>query len=87
MGLAGTRPRTKVEAEQLPAAKRSVFLRSRCGFLQPACSAPSDDDGDLAGFETADTGWREAITGVAGYARFVLRSCVFGSSMRGEKAE
>jgi hypothetical protein len=51
VGVAGTRPRTKEEVEDLPAVKRSVYLRSRCGILQLAAATPLEADGDLAGLE------------------------------------
>ena len=51
VGVAGARPRTREEVEGLPAAKRSVYLRSRCGILQLASTNLSQADGDLAGLE------------------------------------
>ena len=51
VGVAGTRPRTREEVEGLPTAKRSLYLRSRCGILQWASETLLQADGDLAGLE------------------------------------
>lgn len=78
LSLCGPKPRTRDEVENLPEAKRLAYLRSRCGILQPVISDPSEADGDMAGFEVFDTGWREGIALITGYAGRVFRSCLSG---------
>lgn len=77
LGIAGTRPRTMEEVEQATLSKRTAYLRSRSGILQPGSLRNAAPDSDLLDSGAAETGWREAITTVALYAGFVLRNLFF----------
>ena len=80
IGIAGARPRSREEVEELPAAKRAAYLRLRCGILQPVPSTALEADGDLAGLEITEPEWRETLRRCAEYVVLVLRSCLFGAT-------
>jgi len=84
MNVTGPRPRNNVELERLRAAKRSVYLQSRPGILQPAPLYPGEPDGDIIDAK----GFRSSQV-AADYTAHVLRAIVFGLFPfgRGGKAE
>ena len=84
MNITGPRPRSNVELERLRAAKRSVYLQSRSGVLQPDSLYPGEPDGDIIDAK----GFRPGQI-AADYAAHVLRAIVFGlfPFRRGSKAE
>jgi hypothetical protein len=77
IGIVGARPRSKKEVEQASVSQRSAYLRSRSGILQPGLFQNAQPDFEMSTFGAVDTGWREAITLIMRYARFVLRECFF----------
>jgi hypothetical protein len=78
LDLCGPRPRTPGEMEQMADSKLSMYVRSRCGILQPETADSSDTDGDVTGFGIAGPGWRGVAGMFAGYAGRVFRSCLPG---------
>jgi hypothetical protein len=85
MDIGGPRPRTRYELERLPAAKRSVYLRSRSGIFQPVSAPLPEADGDVDGFGNAGTGWREAMALITGYAWRIFSSCLPGITPFGQR--
>jgi hypothetical protein len=81
MGLTGTKPRTKKEAEQARDSEFSACLRSRSGILQPNLL-------EKAGSEAAVLSWLEEIKLIGCYVRLVLRDGFFGVlSFGGQRPE
>jgi hypothetical protein len=78
MDLVGPRPRTSDELENLPATKRFVYLRSRCGILQTEFSAGSVPDEDIPGSGIVRAPWRETMAVVTGYFGCILCCCLPG---------
>jgi lipopolysaccharide/colanic/teichoic acid biosynthesis glycosyltransferase len=71
IGLTGTKPRSKEEAEQTRDSEFSACLRSRSGILQPNLL-------EKAGSEAAALSWLEEIKLIGRYVRLVLRDGFFG---------
>jgi hypothetical protein len=85
MDLGGPRPRTREELDRLSAAKRSVYLRTRSGILQPLPARLSEADADVAVFENNGAGGREPRALIMGYVGRVLRSCLPGLPPFGQR--
>jgi hypothetical protein len=71
IGLTGTKPRTKEEAEQARDSEFSACLRSRSGILQPNLLKKASS-------EAAALSWHEEIKLIGCYLRLVLHDCFFG---------
>jgi hypothetical protein len=84
MDFAGSRPRTKEEAEQATINQRSAFLRSRPGFLHPELfGSPAVETGWNCHRET-EIGWRETLGLLLRYFGRLLRNFLIGLRILGE---